>query len=140
MPSKEKYGVTILPEAALNKGLGKLPPPYPYKSWSRENLMALEVVVGGGVAEMLKPKESAFHSPGTERGWVESVLLFLFSPLTTFWPSPSEDHKDFPDPLGNPDIETPSEEMWRSMCKMSTFKTTERILPNVSTPFNPASF
>lgn len=37
--------------------------------------MTLKIVVEGGVVKILKLKESVFHFPGTEKGWVESALL-----------------------------------------------------------------
>lgn len=103
--------------------------------------MSLEVVMGGEVVEIPKPRESAFHFPGTEKGWVEPTPAFYRSlHWHRLWPSPSEDHHDSSNSLEGFDSETPSEEMRRCECKMSIFKATEVVFPHVRTPFNLSSF
>lgn len=97
--------------------------------------------MGGEVVEIPKPRESAFHFPGTEKGWVEPTPAFYRSlHWHRLWPSPSEDHHDSSNSLEGFDSETPSEEMRRCECKMSIFKATEVVFPHVRTPFNLSSF
>lgn len=124
--SQRKSVVSILPKAAPKQKVRE-----PISSLSLQILEHRECsgptgCHGRGSSRDTKTQAISLPFP---RNWKELGRISLAFYHSLHWYmfclSPSEGHKDFPHPLEDSDIEISTEKMWRGMCKMSIFTTTE---------------